>query len=101
MPPLTATLGEATDPEPEDGGMRIGQGYGVIKSVYPTYGFIRSDAGADLFFIPTGVDLAICRFKELREHDRVSFEIIRHRRGLRAQQVRRLTDPVEGLINGG
>lgn len=72
-----------------DDGPSIGAGEGFIKNLFPNFGFIRTDTGTDLFFLPTGVDAAVCRFKALRETERVTFEIFQHRRGLRARHVQR------------
>lgn len=63
---------------------------GTIKVVHPTYGFIRTERGTDLFFLPTSVDATVCRFKELAAGDRVAYEPFKHPRGERAQSVTRL-----------
>lgn len=73
----------------DDGGTIVGNGGGFVKTLFPNFGFIRTDSGDDLFFMPTSVDREFGNFKALKESDRVTFEIVNHRRGLRAQKVQR------------
>ena len=62
-------------------------GEGYIKSRHPNFGFIRSDSGIDLFFLPTGVDASVCPFKRLIEGARCQFDVYHHARGLRATHI--------------
>lgn len=58
---------------------------GKIKSLKPTFGFIRSDDGEDLFFLPTAVQGI--EFSRLKENQGVEFDAIDHAKGRRAVNI--------------
>lgn len=52
------------------------------------FGFIRTDKGDDVFFIPSNLALAQdLVWEDLKEGDRVQFETISHPKGIRAIDV--------------
>lgn len=82
---MTESAARAMHPD----GPIIGSGVGVIKNIHATFGFIRAADGTDLFFLPTYVDGPDGTFKSLTQHLAVTFDILDHRRGHRAVNVRR------------
>lgn len=63
--------------------------YGVIRKLTEKFGFIRSDAGEDRFFLPMTVEPKGTPWGALAEGDRVTFEPKEHpEKGLRAERVR-------------
>jgi cold shock CspA family protein len=59
---------------------------GKVKSLKPTFGFIRADDGADLFFLPTAMDGV--EFSRLKENQPVEFEEVEHAKGRRATKIK-------------
>lgn len=63
--------------------------FGVIRKLTDKFGFIRTDAGEDRFFLPMTVEPKGTPWAALVEGDRVSFKPTEHpEKGLRAEAVR-------------
>lgn len=61
---------------------------GYIKSLKPTFGFVKADDGSEYFFLPTatvGVE-----FSQLKERQRVTFATYQHEKGARAKDIQAL-----------
>lgn len=60
---------------------------GTIRSLKPSYGFIRTANGEDYFFLPTAIVESGRKFAELTEGQKVSFTPTQHPKGNRAVDI--------------
>jgi cold shock protein len=91
--PQKSARGDATD---EEVGLMAG---GMVKwfSEKKGYGFIApDDGGEDLFVYYTSIEGS--GFRSLDEGERVSYETVESRRGIQANNVRKLGPSLEGLL---
>lgn len=70
----------------------------IIRKVvtdHSAFGFIRDTDGNELFFLPSGVQRTTAPFAELKEQDSVEFTSIEHPKGMRAIEIRRISEQVK------